>query len=121
MFVFAVILVLLLVCDFIWFQFSLETVYKPVLGDFTVRYAGTIAWALLAIGINTFAVSTAKDEKEAALKGALFGLVVYGVYNGTNYATIPTWTSKIWLLDNLWGVFVCALVSYISFLIFKKK
>lgn len=120
MYVFALILILLLVCDFIWFQFSLDTVYKPVLGDFTVRYAGAIAWVFLAYGLNKYAVSTAKDKKDAAIQGAIFGLIVYGVYNGTNYATISNWTPKIWLLDNLWGICVCAFVAFISFLITKR-
>lgn len=114
---FVLILILLLVCDFLWFQYSLDAVYKPVLGDFTMRYAGAIAWVFIAWGLSKYVLPNAKDNYDAALQGAIFGLIVYGVYNGTNYATISTWTPKVWLIDNLWGAFVCGLVSYITFLI----
>ena len=117
----ALILILLIVVDIIWFKFSLQPIYTPVLGNFTFRYQGVIAWVLLAYGINKYVLSSAKSAKEAALEGSIFGLIVYGVYNATNYATLDAWTPKVWLVDNLWGGFVCALVSYFVYEISLKK
>jgi uncharacterized membrane protein len=43
--------------------------------------------------------------------GALLGLVVYGIYDLTNLATLQAWTTKIALIDSLWGMFICSMTS----------
>jgi uncharacterized membrane protein len=44
----------------------------------------------------------------AAAFGALFGRVVYGVYDFTNYSTLPQWPFVLTLADVGWGM--CASV-----------
>ena len=39
----------------------------------------------------------------AAAFGALFGLVVYGVYDFTNYSTLRQWPLVLALADTAWG------------------
>ncbi|MDD3679683.1 MAG: DUF2177 family protein, partial [Candidatus Shapirobacteria bacterium] len=36
--------------------------------------------------------------------GAFYGLVVYGVYDLTNYAILADWTLKLTIVDILWGM-----------------
>lgn len=50
-------------------------------------------------------------------KGMMFGLVVYGVYNLTNVATLPGYPWNLVAVDTLWGVFwfgILALVFRLS-------
>jgi uncharacterized membrane protein len=43
--------------------------------------------------------------------GALYGLVVYGTYDLTNYSLVKDWPLTITLVDMAWGTFACATVS----------
>ena len=44
----------------------------------------------------------------AAVYGALFGLVVYGVYDFTNYSTLRQWPFVLTLADVAWGTVASA-------------
>jgi uncharacterized membrane protein len=67
---------------------------------------GPIAWLLLALGIRYFSAGS-------FLRGMLLGLVVYGVYNATNYAVLTNYNAGTAIADTLWGVFVVGAASYI--------
>lgn len=51
----------------------------------------------------------------ALLWGALMGLLVYGVYEFTNYALLKDWKLSVLVVDMLWGTFFGAVLSYIGF------
>lgn len=74
---------------------------------------GLIAWALLAFGLYYFVLSrpgwTWKDA-------AILGLVIYGVYDMTNLATLSKWTWNFAIADMIWGAVLMVLVA----LIYKK-
>ena len=55
-----------------------------------------------------FAVEPSQSWKEAAGRGALIGLAMYGVYDMTNYATLVAYPLRFAVSDMLWGVFLCA-------------
>jgi len=48
------------------------------------------------------------------------GLIIYGVYNLTNHATIKKYELKQTLIDMAWGTFLFTTVSYLAILINKK-
>lgn len=50
---------------------------------------------------------------ESFWKGALFGAIVYGVYNLTNMATLPGYSWKMVAVDTLWGVVVFSVFSVV--------
>ena len=70
-----------------------------------------IVWLLIAIGINLFVITNSSTFTDAVIKGALFGLIVYGVFNGTNYSIFRSWGIKTSLIDTCWGIFICGVVS----------
>lgn len=74
---------------------------------------GLCAWVLLAFGINQFVLKNSTTPNDALINGAIFGLVVYGVYDFTNLATISTWTTEFAITDMMWGTVICAVVSYL--------
>ena len=54
---------------------------------------------------------------QAIAWGALFGLVVYGVYDLTNRAVLEKWPMRLTLADIAWGCVLCAATSAIMRLV----
>jgi uncharacterized membrane protein len=73
-------------------------------------YSAAVAYFLLTLGITHFIVIPNKSILEAAL----LGLVIYGVYDFTNHATINKYTLKMSIQDSIWGATVCALTTAFS-------
>ena len=49
--------------------------------------------------------------KTAAGYGALFGFLVYGVYDFTNFSTLRQWPFVLTLVDTAWGTLAGALCA----------
>ena len=81
------------------------------IGENTI--VGTIiTYILLGFGLYYFVLSCNPKNDTVVIKGMLFGLVVYGVYDYTNLATINEYGSFEALVDTMWGTILCGLVSY---------
>jgi uncharacterized membrane protein len=48
---------------------------------------------------------------QAIAWGALYGLIVYGVYDLTNLAVIEKWSVRMTLADIAWGSVLCGTTS----------
>jgi uncharacterized membrane protein len=100
----------LLIVDAVWL-ISMVSVYRQYLGDLLYdgfRLAPAIAFYLLYVfGIMWFAVlptlNSGAGWQQAALNGAVLGLVAYGTYDLTNHATLKIWPTFITLMDMAWG------------------
>ena len=138
----------LLMLDSLWFAVSLKGLYHPIFIRIEHRKKDSkmffrmvpaiITWLLLAIGMYTFVLSDyftnftnstklINHEKQKKLnlqsllmKGALFGLITYGVYNFTNYATLQQYPLGLALVDTLWGMTAMTLTSFLASFIFLK-
>ena len=73
--------------------------------------AAVVVYALLGTGIAVFVIPRAATVPHAAAYGALFGLVVYGVYDFTNYSTLRQWPFVLTLADVAWGAVASAACS----------
>ena len=99
-----VTLVILIVLDILWFQISVPSIYGPLFksingqSGYMFLPSAIMSWLLIAILVNF-----AKSGQEAAL----LGLLSYGIYNATNYATIKQWTLRTVIFDTFWGGIVC--------------
>jgi uncharacterized membrane protein len=71
-----------------------------------IATSAIITYVLLAYGLYYFAI-----KPKSILNGALFGLIVYGVYDFTNLATIAKYSVKGAILDTIWGTILCTLVT----------
>lgn len=62
-------------------------------------------------------VGLEKNSREyfyyAMLWGGLLGLIIYGVFDLTNYAIFTDWNPVLALGDTLWGTFLTGLVTYL--------
>ena len=83
---------------------------------------GITAYMLLALAIYYFvvmpAVETSKDNNfdyyNIILKGCIMGLIIYGIYDGTNLATINNFGMKEAIIDMIWGTFLSGLISVLA-------
>jgi uncharacterized membrane protein len=73
--------------------------------------AGFIVYLLMAIGIYTFVISTTETFFAALQKSALLGVILFGVYDLTNVATVPAFGLKEAAIDTLWGGLLFASVT----------
>lgn len=107
-----------LLVDGLWISFFVLDTYKSILkasiGDFQLPYLPFVAafvYLLLVGGLMIFALPHVKKSQcvvDALVYGGLYGLVVYGVYSGTNYTVIQGWNMWLLITDCLWGMFICA-------------
>lgn len=68
-----------------------------------------ICYVFLIFGINYFIIKPRKSVSDAFL----LGIVIYGVYETTNYAILKNWSIFSVFLDTLWGGILFALTTYI--------
>jgi uncharacterized membrane protein len=70
-----------------------------------------VVYALLGTGIAVFVIPRASTVSLAAAYAALFGLVVYGVYDFTNYSTLRQWPFVLTLADVACGAAASAVAA----------
>ena len=73
--------------------------------------AAFVVYVLLGTGVALFVIPRAPTVSLAAAYGALFGLVVYGVYDFTNYSTLRQWPLVLALADVAWGAAASAVAA----------
>ncbi len=98
--------------DSIWLSKMGPGLYRPILGDIMAdRFrvvSALIFYVLYITGIVIFAIAPAFKSGEwttALMYGVLFGFFCYATYDLTNYATLKIWSTKITVIDILWGAF----------------
>ena len=71
-----------------------------------------LIYILIVTGILFFVLPRAQGQYAQALwQGALFGLIVYGIYDFTNYVTLAHWPLPITFIDMAWGAVLCGITS----------
>lgn len=51
-------------------------------------------------------------ERRSIFSAFLFGIVIYGVYESTNYAILKRWKWEIMVMDTIWGGILMALTTW---------
>lgn len=111
-----------MVLDGLWLGVLMKNFYRDQLapivrlanGGISPNWpAALVVYALLGTGIALFVIPRASTIPSAAAYGALFGLVVYGVYNFTNYSTLRQWPFVLTLADAAWGTAATAIASMV--------
>lgn len=74
-------------------------------------YGALIAYIFLSIGLNYFII----QRREPWYNAFLLGIVIYGVYEGTNYAILKNWSIYTVILDTLWGGILFGLVTFYTY------
>ena len=58
-----------------------------------------ICYFFLIFGLNYFIIS----KKRPLIDAFLFGLIIYAVYDSTNYALFKQWKPLLAIMDAVWG------------------
>lgn len=115
-------LIVFLAIDLLWLGVIAKNLYSEQIGFLMadkIRWgAAFIFYALYIVGLVFFAIMPAVKQSDwsvSLLHGALFGLICYATYDLTNLATLKGWPVKIVIYDLIWGTFISAVVSLITF------
>ena len=109
-----------MVLDGLWLGLVMAGYYREQLaaigrvenGGFAPNWpAAFVVYLLLGLGLALLAAPHATSLVSAAGYGALFGLVVYGVYDFTNVATLRQYPLQLAFVDVAWGVVASAVGS----------
>lgn len=124
---YAIALPVFLAIDLIWLGFIAKNFYKEQIGFLmknNVNWTAAIIFYLLfIIGLVFFVIEPALSKgsiMHAVVFGALFGLITYATYDLTNLATLKDWPVLVTIVDLIWGAFLSASVSAITYLIATK-
>jgi len=119
---------LLLLLDAIWLGVLVKDFYGQQVGEIIRRNetgmnprwgAATIVYLLIPTGLILFVrpkISAQAGLKSAFGWGAIYGVVLYGVYDFTNLAVLEAWTIPVTLADVFWGGVLCGVLSTAMYL-----
>lgn len=77
-------------------------------------YVGYIAGVLWFVSVPAL---RANDPMAALIGGVLLGLMAYGTYEFTNYATLRDWSVQQVMVDTIWGGFLTGFSAWAGVLI----
>lgn len=121
---FAALVPIMLALDMLWIGVLMQKFYDSQLGALARRSGDALAphwpsavlvYLLLPLGIVLFVVpKAANDHLYTALWGALFGFILYAVYDLTNLATLAGWPLRLAIVDIIWGAVLCGITALIA-------
>jgi uncharacterized membrane protein len=115
--------------DFVWLGIIMKGFYHQELAGlmkqgpegFSPRLVpALLVYLLIPAGLVLFVgphVSVKSSFLVVAGWGALWGLVVYGIYDLTNLAILDQWSVRITIADMLWGTALCSTSALIMKLV----
>jgi uncharacterized membrane protein len=113
--------------DLLWIGVLAKDFYRNSLGHLfrpDINWtAALIFYFLYIVGVLIFAVLPALEKqslRQAAVLGALLGLLCYATYDLTNLATLKDWPVKVAVVDILWGAVLTAVVAAAACLIGRR-
>ena len=106
-------LLIFIIVDLTWIAGIMKNFYQSQLGPLSRMTNGSMSpnipssllvWMLIVLGLILFVlpkIPKTGSGFEGVLWGALFGLVVYGVYDLTNFALLKDWSLCMTIVDML--------------------
>ncbi|WP_106745915.1 DUF2177 family protein [Yoonia maritima] len=74
-------------------------------------YLGYVAGVLWFVSVPAL---RAGDPMAALINGVLLGLLAYGTYEFTNYATLRDWSVQQLVIDTLWGGVLTGISAWVG-------
>jgi uncharacterized membrane protein len=127
-YIFAIIF--LSVIDGVWITFNKSRYNRLVSmvqgSQMKVNLVGAlIAYPLMYVGLVFIVFKLIEQDRSKSssltlsLKyGALFGFIVYGIFNATNYAMFSNYNWLTGIIDTLWGTFAYFITTYVTLQLF---
>ena len=106
------------VLDFVWLGFIAKRFYYSEMGKILLEKPNMVPallfYGIYVVGVLVFVINPAIERGSwvhALGYGALFGLAAYATYDLTNLATLKDFSTKVVMVDLVWGAFITAVVS----------
>lgn len=123
---YAASLLIFLIIDVLWIKTVMRPIFERSIGhmmleDPKIGPAAAFFVVYLA-GVTFFAVIPAVEAGSwsvAALHGMFLGVLAYGTYDATNFATLKGWTLKMSAIDTAWGGFISAIAATAGYLVYS--
>ncbi len=123
---YAIAFVFFFAIDLLWLGIVAKDIYQRYIGHLLkpdVNWVAAILFYLLFIGGLVFFVLMPAESSGSWVKalylGALFGFITYATYDLTNLATLKDWPIQITIIDLIWGTFLGASVSTLSYFTYQ--
>ena len=71
-------------------------------------FGAALCYIFLIFGLNYFII----EQKKGIADAFILGLIIYGVYETTNYSLFSRWSFLTVILDTLWGGILFALTTF---------
>ncbi|WP_397451767.1 DUF2177 family protein [Pseudomonas sp. NA-150] len=120
-------LLVLLIGDGIWLGLLMGSTYRgwlgPLMRETPVVGPAVAFYLLYALGLVVFAVLPALHKERwgrAAAGGVFLGLLAYGTYDLSNWATLQGWPAQLALVDIVWGMLVSGLAGTGGYLVTRR-
>lgn len=123
---YAISLPLFLLFDFVWLGVLAKNFYRNqlshILGE--MNWVAVVAfYVVFLLGLTFFAIyptATRGTMLTGIILGGLFGFFTYATYDLTNKATLKGWPLSLTIVDILWGTFMGAVVTALTFQIYSQ-
>ena len=119
--IWAIAAVIMLAIDMVWLMGIGRGFYVQEIGDILLDKPNLLPalafYILYSIGVTVIVIAPAIEAQSivrALAYGVLFGLVAYGTYDLTNLAVMKGFTTKIALIDMVWGGLITGFVSAVT-------
>ncbi len=121
---FFISLLFFFIIDVFWIYFVATPMYKqeiPSLMELKVAPA-LLFYAIFLMGLIFFVVNPNQDNTllSVFLIGAFYGLVTYGTYDLTVYASMNIFSLKLVVADILWGMILSGAVATLTVFTINK-
>jgi uncharacterized membrane protein len=121
---FFIALLFFFIIDVFWIYFVATPMYKqeiPSLMELKIAPA-LLFYAIFLMGLIFFVVNPNQDNTllSVFLIGAFYGLVTYGTYDLTVYASMNIFSLKLVVADILWGMILSGAVATLTVFTINK-
>lgn len=127
--IYLLLLPVLFVLDFLWLGVLMSGFYKKELGPFLrlsgdalapIPWAAIVVYLAIPLGVVLFALPRVSRENlltSSLFWGFMYGVILYAVYDMTNYSLLKGWPLKVSLVDICWGGVLNASATYAAALL----
>ena len=121
---FFIALIFFFIIDVFWIYFVATPMYKQEVGSLMELKVppALIFYVVFLLGLIFFVINPNQSNTllNVFLIGAFFGLVTYGTYDLTVYASMNIFSLKLVIADILWGMFLSGAVATLTVFTINK-
>lgn len=114
------------ILDLIWLGWLGKGIYdkylEPIKAESPDKLAAGMFYLMFIGGLMYFSTMPALEFEQSSqvlMRGAIFGFVVYATYDLTNRAVLTHWPWPIVAIDILWGIVLCASITWVGWKVGK--